>query len=107
MKSGKLRHVIQLERATSTPDEYGTPVDVWAVLATLRAELVSEGKAERIEGAAGAVDRVALVLRTRVFAGVTLADRVKLRGKVYDLKHISGGDWAKGQGLELHCEGAP
>lgn len=105
MKAGKLRHVIQLQRVTSAPDDYGTPVDTWALLATLRAELVSQDKAEQIEGAAGAVDRVALVLRTRVFAGVTLADRVMFRGKIYDLKQIDGGDWAKGAGLALHCEG--
>lgn len=107
MKSGKLRHVIYLERATFAPDAYGTPVETWAALATLRAQLVSEGKAERIEGAAGAVDRVALVFRTRVFGGVTLADRVKFRGKIYDLKEISGGDFPDGRGFDLHCEGAP
>lgn len=106
MKSGKLRHVIYLQRATAVPDDYGTPVETWAPLATLRAQLVSEAAAEKIDGAAGAVDRVAIVFRTRIFSAVTLADRVQFRGKPYDIKHISGGDFPEGNGFDLHCEGA-
>lgn len=107
MKSGKLRHVIRLERATMTPDAYGTPVASWATLATLRAEKVREGLAERIDGAAGAVDAVQLVFRTRAFAGVTLADRVVFLGVAYNIVQIGGGDWQDGRGLELTCEGKP
>lgn len=104
MKAGKLRHVIRLERATVAPDAYGTPVETWATLATLRAEKVSEGRAERIEGAAGAIEMVALVFRVRAFGGVLLSDRVIFLGEAYNLTQIRSGDFMEGRGLELHCE---
>lgn len=90
-----------------TPDAYGTPVEVWTTLATLRAEKVSEGVAERIDGAAGAVDTVRLVFRTRAFGGVTLADRIVFLERAYNLIQIGGNDWQDGRGLELTCEGKP
>lgn len=107
MRAGKLRHVLTIERATVAPDDYGTPIETWAALATLRAEKVSETAAESIDATAGAREMVRLVFRTRAFGGVTLADRLNFRGKVYDLKEICGGDFREGRGLELHCEGRP
>jgi len=106
MKAGKLRHVIRLERATFAPDAYGTPVETWSTLAILRAQKLSEAKAERIEGAAGAVDTVRLVFNTRAFGAVTLADRLVYLGKPYDLIEISGANFAEGRGLQLTCEAA-
>jgi head-tail adaptor len=102
-----LRHVIQIHRATVAPDAYGTPVETWGPLATLRADLVSRGTAETVAGAAGAIDLVELVFHTRIFSGVTLADRVQFQGVVYNLTKISGGDFREGRGLELHCGGRP
>jgi head-tail adaptor len=106
MKAGKLRHVIRLERATFAPDAYGTPVETWSTLAILRAQKLSEAKAERIEGAAGAVDTVRIEFKTRAFAGVNLADRLVYLGKAYDLIEISEGDFTEGRGLHLTCGAA-
>lgn len=105
MKAGKLRHVIRLERATIAPDDYGTPVETWATLATLRAEKISEGKAEKIEGAAGARDVAALVWRVRALDGVTLADRVYWGSTAWNVTALDACDG--GRGLEIHCEARP
>jgi head-tail adaptor len=105
VKAGKLRHVIRLERATTAPDAYGTPVEAWATLATLRAEKVSEGLAEKVEGSAGAVDAVAIVWRVRALYDLKLSDRIMWGGKPYNLTMIDFSD--AGRGLELHCEGKP
>lgn len=104
MKAGKLRHVIRLERATVTPDAYGSPVEVWATLATLRAEKVREGMAEKAEATAGARELVAMVWRVRALPGLTLADRVLWNGAAFNLTAIDEAN--SGRGLELHCEAA-
>lgn len=105
-RPGKCRHLITLQRATVAPNDYGTEVPVWAKLAELRAELVSDEAAEVAAEAAGTQGRRAVTFRTRIFAGVTVGDRVIWRGKPFDIIGLSGGDFAEGRALELKCEGA-
>lgn len=106
IRPGKMRHLIWIERAAVTPNEYGTGVPVWSSLASLRAELVSEEAAEVAAETAGTRGRKAVTFRTRVFGGVTVGDRVIWRGQPFDIVALAGGDFAMGNGLELKCEGA-
>lgn len=106
IRPGKMRQTITLQRVTLTQNAYGTEAEAWADLATLRAELVKEEAADDLGEAPGALGRRRLTFRTRVFGGVTVADRVLWRGQPYRIAAVSGGDFAAGDGLELTCEGA-
>ncbi len=64
MKAGRLTEVIEIQRATSTVNDAGTPEQTWAALATLRAERVDPSTAETIEGY-GASDTATVTLRAR------------------------------------------
>ncbi len=100
MKSGTLRHVLTLQRATHGVNAAGTPTSTWTDLATLRAERVAESTTEFIRNF-GATDETVAVFRTRYLSGVTNADRVSFSGQVFNLKDILilGRNW----GLELRC----
>lgn len=106
IRPGKMRHLITLQRAAVGVNDLGTEVPVWAKLADLRAELVSEEAAEVAAETAGTRGRKAVTFRTRVFGGVTVGDRVIWRGQPFDIVALAGGDFAMGNGLELKCEGA-
>ena len=73
MKAGKLVHVITVQRFTSAPNEYGTPIEAWSDLATLRAEVVEQSTEEFIR-AQGAAEESAIVFRTRFLAGIGNGD---------------------------------
>jgi head-tail adaptor len=104
MKAGALRHVIQLERATVALDSYGAPQEAWQVIATLRAQKVSEAIVEQTGSTSGAVGVLRVVFKTRAFGGVTLADRVTFAGFVFDIKELGAVDFSEARGLLLTCE---
>lgn len=106
IRPGKMRQTIILQRATLAPNAYGTEAEAWADLATLRAELVKEEAADAPAEAPGTRGRRLVTFRTRVFGGVTVADRVMWRGQPHRIVQVSGGSWEEGRGLELQCEGA-
>jgi head-tail adaptor len=106
IRPGKMRHLITLQRSTVTPNDFGTEVPVWAKLADLRAELVSQEAAEVAAETAGTQGRRSVTFRTRIFGGVTVGDRLLWKGLPFDVVGISGGDFPEGRALELKCEGA-
>lgn len=106
IRPGKMRHTITLQRATLAPNAYGTEVETWANLATLRAELVEAAAADDPAGAAGTQGKVVRTFRTRVFGGVTVADRVIWQGRTLAITAVTGGDFGDARALELQCEGA-
>lgn len=99
--AGKLSRVITLQRATTAPNDAGTPVETWADLATLRAEVVELGTVEAMRQY-GAADVAGVVFRTRFLAGVTNADRVAFDGQTYGLKAVTV--IGRNRGLELRAE---
>lgn len=100
MRAGKLDKTITLQRFTSTVDEYGTPIEAWADLATVRAQLVQSTTEEFMRGW-GASSEAAIVFRIRHIEGITLADRVSYQGRAYDLKEIK--ELGRREGLDLRC----
>lgn len=88
MKSGKLRHVITLQRATVAPNAAGTPVETWAATGAYRAELVSDATTEGQRGAGGATETGAILFRVRYVAGILLSDRVLWRGLPLNIRLI-------------------
>lgn len=100
MKAGRLTEEIQIERATSTVNEYGTPEPTWAPICTLRAEKVEQSTVEYIRNF-GASDEEAVIFRARFFEGVTNADRVKWQGEAFNIKSVA--PIGRRKGLELRC----
>lgn len=98
MKSGKLRHIITVQRFTSTVDDYGTPVQVWTDLGTLRAEVVQQATAEFLRNIA--IDETAIVFRCRALSVVN-ADRVLFEGQAYNVKEVA--QIENGRAMELRC----
>lgn len=100
MKSGKLVHVLTIQRAATTIDAAGTPVPVWSDLATLRAEKLEQTTEEFIRNA-GATDDTVIIFRTRFIAGVTNADRILFASRPFNLKEVMV--LGRNRGLELRC----
>ncbi len=100
MRSGKLDRIITVQRASSAPNDAGTPVETWATVATLRAEVVELGTVEQITH--GAVDTTGIVFRTRFLAGITNADRIGFDGGTYGLKSVTV--LGRNRALELRAE---
>lgn len=100
MKSGKLTHVLTIQRATHGINPAGTPTTVWADLATLRAEKVEQSTTEFIRNY-GAADETVAVFRTRFLAGVTNADRISFDGTTFNIKEIAV--QGRNRGLEFRC----
>jgi SPP1 family predicted phage head-tail adaptor len=100
MRAGKLDKVITFQRFTSTVDDFGTPVETWADIADLRAQVVQSSTEEFIR--AGAESDTVIIFRTRFLDGVTTADRIKYAHEAYfnikELKEIG-----RRQGLEIRC----
>lgn len=103
MRAGKLDRTVTIERVTTTVDENGTPVEGWATLATVRAQLVQSTTEEFMRGW-GASSEAAVIFRIRHMDGITPADRVKHGGTAYDLKEIK--ELGRREGLELRCVAA-
>lgn len=103
MKSGKLRHVIRLERVKAGAlDDYGTPDLIWETTLTLRAELVSHAAADLVRGDDGERKVETVVFRVRAVDGVNPLDRIVWRNTPY---LITGIDLAaSGRALELKGE---
>lgn len=98
MRSGRLRHVIEIEHFTSTVNEYGTPVSTWEKLATLRAQVLQASTDEFIRN--GAVDENVIIFRTRALDGITNADRVQYRGQIFNIKELKE---IEPRGLEIRA----
>lgn len=100
MKSGRLIEVIEIERFTSAVNEYGTPVQEWVRLCTLRAERVDQSTTEFIRNY-GASDEEVVIFRARFFEGIRNADRVVWRGEAFNIKQIT--PIGRRKGIELRC----
>ncbi|MAC79291.1 MAG: head-tail adaptor protein [Rhodobacteraceae bacterium] len=101
MKAGRLVHVIEIQQATATVNDAGTPVQSWSKLATLRAELIEQATEEFLRGA-GDTDVATLAFRTRYLPGVTNTNRVSFDGTAYDIEKIV--TIGRRRGLELRCK---
>lgn len=100
MRAGKLDRSISIQRFTNTVDEYGTPVQTWTDVATVRAQIVQQSTEEFIRGF-GASDETVIIFRMRYLAGVTLADRISYGGVLHNIKEVK--EIGRRKGLEVRC----
>jgi len=87
MRSGKLRYHIEIQKATTTIDENGTPVATWQTFVSLRAEIVQQSTEEFMRNR-GASDEDTVVFRTRYVEGITNAGRVMFEGVAHNIREI-------------------
>ncbi|MEO7031189.1 MAG: phage head closure protein, partial [Herbaspirillum sp.] len=87
MNIGDLRHTVTLERFTSTVNDYGEPIQAWAPIGTMAASVEPLNGREYF-AAAAAQSEVTTRIRMRYFPGVTVTDRVKHGGTVYDIDAV-------------------
>jgi SPP1 family predicted phage head-tail adaptor len=101
MRSGKLIHQITLETFTKTVSPAGTVKEIWAPLATVRAEILQQTATEFLRADAEA-ERNTMIFRVRYRQGITTSTRVTYDGQAFDLVEIR--ELGRRQGLELRCE---
>ncbi len=75
MRAGNLDRVIQIQRRTTGLDLYGSVIDTWALVATMRAQKLENAVSNR-EGARGDTTDNVITFRMRWLDGVTLDNRV-------------------------------
>ena len=100
MRAGRLDKTLTIERVTTIVDEYGTPVDGWATVATVRAQRVRLNVEEQLRAFGNTAEAVA-VFRIRHMDGLTLADRITCDGETFDLKGIE--PLGRREGMDLRC----
>ena len=101
MRSGKLDRTITIQALTATIDDYGTPTEAWADMATVRAQIVQASTEEYLRGY-GETDSLAVIFRIRWLDGVTNDHRVVQDGKPLNIREVK--EIGRRRGLELRCE---
>lgn len=99
MRAGKLDRRVTLERFTSTVNEFNEPIETWAPIATVWAELVQETGREFLAQSEVTAERKA-VFRIRYRAGITVRDRVIYDGRAHNIVDVR--ELGRRKGLELH-----
>lgn len=100
MRAGKLDKTIELQRHTVAVDDYGTPTEGWATVATIRAQVLQSSTEEFLRSF-GTTSDTAIIFRIRHMDGLTPTDRVLFDGKAYDLKAVK--ELGRRAGLDLRC----
>lgn len=102
MRSGKLDRVITIQANTGpSTDEYGTPIEGWVSVETLRAQLIQASTEEFIRGY-GETSDTAIIFRTRYLASVTTDHRIEYDGEHLNIREVK--EIGRRKGLELRCE---
>lgn len=100
MRAGRLDRIITIQRVGTTVDDYGTPVEGWTTVATVRAQRVKLTMEEFLR-AFGSTSEAVAVFRVRHMDDLTLADRITCEGETFDLKSIE--PLGRREGLDLRC----
>ena len=101
MRAGQLDRTIKIQSVTNTVNEFGTPVETWTDLATVRAQIVQQSTDEFL-ATYGETDNFAVVFRIRWLSGVTTDHRVVYQGKNLNIRETK--EIGRRNGLELRCE---
>lgn len=100
MRAGKLDRSITIQGFTSTVNEFGTPIETWTDVATLRAQIIQSSTEEFLTN--GATDDTVVIFRTRYLSGVTGASRVLYQGGEFNIREVK--EIGRRVGLELRCQ---
>jgi SPP1 family predicted phage head-tail adaptor len=104
MNAGKLRHRIQIQAVTLTPDGMGSGAESWATIAggSVWAEILPLRGVEAIQ--AGQLEaKLSHKVRIRYLAGVTAKHRILFGSRVFKIHEVRNLE-ERGVMLELMCE---
>lgn len=101
MRAGKLTSAIVIERKVASIDDAGYEVATWTDVGTVRAEVVQQITEEADTGY-GEAGTVGTTFRTRYFNGLTTADRIRHRGRHFNVTAIA--ELGIRAGLEIKAE---
>lgn len=100
-RAGGMDRQITIQQVTRTPNSYGTPVETWSDLMTLRARKLDGAVSDVMENGV-AVSDTTFVFQTYWQDGITLDNRVSYNGVAYLIKKIH--EIGRREGMELHVE---
>jgi SPP1 family predicted phage head-tail adaptor len=100
MRAGNLDRVIQIQRPTTGLDLYGTPIETWTLVATVRAQKLENAIANR-EGERGDTTDNTITFRIYWIDGVTLENRITYEGQQFKIVSIK--EIGRHVGLDLTC----
>jgi SPP1 family predicted phage head-tail adaptor len=101
MRAGSLDRLIEIQRRTTGLDLYGSVIDTWTTVATMRAQLLKNATDDR-EGARGHATDAVLTFRMYYFASLSLNDRLLYEGQQYEITGIT--EIGRRVGMDLTCE---
>ena len=88
MRAGQLDQRIVIERLTQTRDEWGGVEEAWTTHLTTWAA-VEPLMGREFMAAAALVSEITTKVRIRYRAGITTADRIRHRGRVYGITSVA------------------
>lgn len=100
MRAGKMDRSITVQSFTSSVNEYGTPIETWTDVATVRAQIIQSSTEEFLTN--GASDTTSIIFRARHFAGVTTSSQVVYEGETFNVREIT--EIGRRKGLDLRCD---
>ncbi|NTA48028.1 phage head closure protein [Agrobacterium tumefaciens] len=100
MRAGKLDRSITVQSFTSTVNDYGTPIETWTDVATVRAQIIQSSTEEFLTS--GATDETVIIFRTRYFGAVAPKSRIIFEGEEYNVREVK--EIGRRKGLDLRCE---
>lgn len=100
MRAGNLDRSITVQSFTSTVNDYGTPIETWTDVATVRAQIIQSSTEEFLTS--GATDETVIIFRTRYFGGVTTSSQVIYEGDTYNVREVK--EIGRRKGLDLRCD---
>ena len=104
MRSGQLRHTVQIQSATLADDGLGSPTETWSTVTggTVRAEIWSLRGEERMAGERLEA-RVTHRVRLRYFPGLTAAHRLVFGARTFRIRYVNDVN-QRGREHLLDCE---
>jgi SPP1 family predicted phage head-tail adaptor len=103
VKAGALNRQIEIQSRDSGTDEAGQPVQTWATLATVWANVAGATGMGSIKAGVGGVEINAYSFRIRYRTDVDAAERVVFNGQNFDVKSVRH-DHAGKVWTDLVCE---
>ncbi|WP_425963788.1 phage head closure protein [Rhizobium nepotum] len=100
MRAGNLDRSITVQTFTSTVNDYGTPIETWTDVATVRAQIIQSSTEEYLTN--GASDTTSIIFRTHYFQGLTTSNQVVYEGETFNVREVK--EIGRRKGLDLRCE---
>jgi len=101
MRAGNLDRTIDIQSRTTGIGPYGTPIDDWATIATMRAQKLENAIDDR-EGTRGDTTDNVITFRMRWLVGATLESRVIYENQPFKITRIK--EIGRRVGLDVTCE---